>query len=58
MVGGGYAGASLAYKLLNRGDVILIDPRDAMHHNMSALRYESIMLNIDVSSLFSVYLDY
>jgi len=38
IVGGGYAGSTLAYNLKGRGNFTLIDPRDAMHHNMAALR--------------------
>ncbi|XP_076807056.1 ferroptosis suppressor protein 1-like [Clavelina lepadiformis] len=38
IVGGGYAGARLAKELNGRGDFTLIDPKDALHHNMAALR--------------------
>nr|CAB3220680.1 apoptosis-inducing factor 2 [Phallusia mammillata] len=38
IVGGGYGGARLANKLKGRGSFTLIDQRDALHHNMAALR--------------------
>ena len=39
IIGGGYGGCRLAYHLKGRGHYTLIDQRDAMHHNMAALRY-------------------
>jgi len=38
IVGGGYGGIKLASELKGRGNFTLIDPKDAFHHNMAALR--------------------
>ncbi|XP_002740378.1 ferroptosis suppressor protein 1-like [Saccoglossus kowalevskii] len=38
IVGGGYGGTQMANNLKGRCNVILIDPKDAFHHNMAALR--------------------
>ncbi|XP_070537857.1 ferroptosis suppressor protein 1-like [Ptychodera flava] len=38
IVGGGYGGAQMARNLQGRCQVVLIDPKDAFHHNMGALR--------------------
>ena len=39
IIGGGYAGSSLALKLLNAGaDVTLIDPKSYFYHNIATVR--------------------
>ena len=39
IIGGGYAGSSLALKLLNAGaDVTLIDPKSYFYHNIGTVR--------------------
>ena len=38
IVGGGYAGVKLAIDLDSYCKVVLIDPKDAFHHNMAGLR--------------------
>ncbi|XP_077987912.1 ferroptosis suppressor protein 1-like isoform X2 [Glandiceps talaboti] len=38
IVGGGYAGITLAKNLQGRCQMVLIDPKDAFHHNMGAMR--------------------
>lgn len=39
VVGGGYAGSSLALKLINAGaDVTLIDPKSYFYHNIGTVR--------------------
>lgn len=38
IVGGGYGGVQLAVQLDSYCKVVLIDPKDAFHHNVAALR--------------------
>jgi len=38
IVGGGYGGVRLAKLLKGKGKFTLIDPKDALHHNMASLR--------------------
>jgi NADH dehydrogenase FAD-containing subunit len=38
VIGGGYAGARVAQALDDDGHVVLIEPKDAFHHNVAALR--------------------
>jgi NADH dehydrogenase FAD-containing subunit len=38
IVGGGYAGSSLARALDRQVDVILVEPRDHFFHNVAAMR--------------------
>jgi NADH dehydrogenase FAD-containing subunit len=38
VVGGGYGGAAVAKALDEAADVVLVEPRDAFHHNAAALR--------------------
>lgn len=38
VIGGGYAGARVAKELDDDADVVLIEPKDAFHHNVAALR--------------------
>lgn len=38
IVGGGYAGVNAAKALDDHADVTLVEPRDAFHHNVAALR--------------------
>lgn len=38
IVGGGYAGITLANAIKGKGKYTLVDPKDALHHNMAFLR--------------------
>ncbi len=38
IVGGGYAGTSLANQLKGKCKITLIDPKDSFHHSVGALR--------------------
>ena len=42
VVGGGYGGTRVAYRCRDRGNFSLIDPKEAMHHNIAALRYADL----------------
>src|SRR5690349_9644925 len=38
VIGGGYGGAAVAKALDDVADVVLVEPKDAFHHNAAALR--------------------
>jgi apoptosis-inducing factor 2 len=53
VIGGGYAGARVAKALDEDADVVLIEPKDAFHHNVAALRGL-----VDPASLQRTFLPY
>jgi NADH dehydrogenase FAD-containing subunit len=53
VIGGGYAGARVAKALDEDADVVLIEPKDAFHHNVAALRGL-----VDPASLHRTFLPY